>query len=152
MPPSISPASSEERSDTHSRKIPSSDDRRHIIYRIAPFDAAKLSDHFSPTCAGATAGLVSAVITCPLDVIKTKLQAQGGWARGSRKADVSGKPRYSGLTGSARMIWRDEGLRGMYRGLGPLILGYLPTWMVYFTVYERAKGVLEKGENSPLAE
>lgn len=43
----------------------------------------------------------------------------------------------------------NEGFRGMYRGLGPLILGYLPTWTVYFTVYEKAKGVLEPGERYP---
>ena len=43
------------------------------------------------------------------------------------------------------MIWREEGVRGMYRGLGPLILGYLPTWMVYFTVYEKTKATLEPG-------
>lgn len=44
----------------------------------------------------------------------------------------------------------NEGFRGMYRGLGPLILGYLPTWTVYFTVYEKAKGVLEPGEQIPV--
>lgn len=37
------------------------------------------------------------------------------------------------------MIWKEEGVKGMYRGLGPIILGYLPTWAVYFTVYERCK-------------
>jgi solute carrier family 25 (mitochondrial folate transporter), member 32 len=28
----------------------------------------------------------------------------------------------------------------MYRGLGPTILGYLPTWAIYFTVYDSIKG------------
>lgn len=46
------------------------------------------------------------------------------------------------------MILREEGVRGLYRGLGPLILGYLPTWMVYFTVYGRAKVAMEDGKSS----
>ena len=37
------------------------------------------------------------------------------------------------------MIWRDEGIRGLYRGLGPIIMGYLPTWAVWFTVYNKSK-------------
>ena len=40
------------------------------------------------------------------------------------------------MVGTARIIWREEGLRGMYRGLGPMLLGYLPTWAVYLSVYE----------------
>jgi solute carrier family 25 (mitochondrial folate transporter), member 32 len=32
-----------------------------------------------------------------------------------------------------------DGLRGMYRGLGPTILGYLPTWAIYFAVYDGIK-------------
>jgi hypothetical protein len=27
----------------------------------------------------------------------------------------------------------------MYRGLGPMLLGYLPTWAVYMAVYEKSK-------------
>jgi solute carrier family 25 (mitochondrial folate transporter), member 32 len=46
---------------------------------------------------------------------------------------------YSGIIGTARVIWKDEGLRGMYRGLGPMLLGYLPTWAVYLTVYENTR-------------
>jgi solute carrier family 25 folate transporter 32 len=32
-----------------------------------------------------------------------------------------------------------DGLRGLYRGLGPTILGYLPTWAIYFAVYDGIK-------------
>lgn len=41
--------------------------------------------------AGASAGLVSSVVTCPLDVIKTKLQA-GGAAK-NRRSGLVGKPK-----------------------------------------------------------
>ena len=84
-------------------------------------------------------------MTCPLDVIKTKLQAQGGFAPISKGGGHVGHPKtYNGLVGTATIIWRGEGLRGMYRGLGPIVMGYLPTWAVWFTVYNKAKGVLGK--------
>lgn len=70
---------------------------------------------------GAAAGIASGIVTCPLDVIKTRLQAQGSWrprnhARPTRAV-------YNGLTGTARVIWTQDGVRGMYRGLGPMLLG-----------------------------
>jgi solute carrier family 25 folate transporter 32 len=36
-------------------------------------------------------------------------------------------------------ILRESGIRGLYRGLGPTILGYLPTWAIYFAVYDGIK-------------
>lgn len=49
------------------------------------------------------------------------------------------KTLYRGMIGTGRMIWREEGVRGLYRGLGPMLLGYLPTWAVYLTVYDRSR-------------
>lgn len=40
-----------------------------------------------------------------------------------------------------------DGLRGLYRGLGPTILGYLPTWAIYFAVYD---GIKTKFGEAPL--
>ena len=86
---------------------------------------------------GAIAGIASGIVTCPLDVIKTRLQAQGSW----RPRDLKRPTRlvYNGLLGTARVIWRDDGVRGMYRGLGPMLLGYIPTWAVYMSVYDYSK-------------
>ena len=41
--------------------------------------------------------------------------------------------------GSLHRIWIEEGVRGLYRGLGATMLGYLPTWTVYFGTYDRFK-------------
>jgi solute carrier family 25 (mitochondrial folate transporter), member 32 len=92
----------------------------------------------TPIC-GASAGMASGFVTCPLDVIKTKLQAQGGFQNRRNGKIVPSSLQYRGMMGTARTIWREEGLRGMYRGLGPMLLGYLPTWAVYLTVYDRSR-------------
>lgn len=90
-----------------------------------------------PVCGG-LAGAASGIVSCPLDVIKTKLQAQGGFRAMKHGVKIS-KVAYRGVQGTAEMIWKEEGLRGMYRGLGPMLLGYVPTWAVYLTVYNKAQ-------------
>lgn len=89
---------------------------------------------------GAMAGVASGIVTCPLDVIKTKLQAQGSF-RSPDAATGMAAPRavYRGMVGTAKTIIQQDGIRGMYRGLGPMLLGYLPTWAVYMSVYDGSR-------------
>ncbi|KAJ5653381.1 mitochondrial nicotinamide adenine dinucleotide transporter 1 [Penicillium lividum] len=91
----------------------------------------------APFCGGA-AGVASGIVTCPLDVIKTKLQAQGGFARRSGPT-MGTKTLYKGMFGTGRVILREDGIRGLYQGLGPMLMGYLPTWAVYLAVYDRTR-------------
>ena len=80
---------------------------------------------------------------CPLDVVKTRLQI----------AHASSSGEYAGLRSSVKTILREEGARGLYRGLGPTLVALLPNWAVYFTVYERLKALLRPaahGEEQPL--
>lgn len=86
---------------------------------------------------GAMAGVASGIVTCPLDVIKTKLQAQGAFQ--ALEPGTKSRVMYHGLLGTARTIVKEDGVRGLYRGLGPMLLGYLPTWAVYMTVYDGSR-------------
>lgn len=104
--------------------------------------AARAADSQFNAMAGAIGGFTSGIVTCPLDVIKTKLQAQGGYTPIDRGRHAGHPKLYNGLVGTASVIWREEGIQGMYRGLGPIVLGYLPTWAVWFTVYNESKTVL----------
>ncbi|KAN0087739.1 Mitochondrial carrier domain containing protein [Tylopilus felleus] len=90
--------------------------------------------------AGAGGGLIASIATCPLDVVKTKLQAQRA---------VHGQPGYQGVLDIVKTTLRHDGIRGMYRGLGPTILGYLPTWAIYFAVYD---GIKRRFGEPPLGE
>ncbi|RCK66933.1 Mitochondrial nicotinamide adenine dinucleotide transporter 1 [Candida viswanathii] len=95
-----------------------------------PSILTRLSSNQLITIAGAASGFLAGVVVCPLDVVKTRLQAQG----------TMGKDRkYNGFLNTFKTILREEGARGLYRGLVPTMIGYLPTWTIYFTVYERAK-------------
>eukprot|EP01116_Phalansterium_solitarium_P000220 TRINITY_DN10129_c0_g1_i1.p1 TRINITY_DN10129_c0_g1~~TRINITY_DN10129_c0_g1_i1.p1 ORF type:complete len:348 (+),score=103.68 TRINITY_DN10129_c0_g1_i1:160-1203(+) len=78
--------------------------------------------------AGSGAGAISALFTAPLDVVKTRLQVA---------------PRDGlGTLPMLRTIFVHEGVRGLYSGLKPTLVGLMPNWMVYFTVYNEAKTLL----------
>lgn len=119
--------------------------------------------------AGAIAGSTTSLITCPLDVVKTRMQylpilkehmngMKDGRSTGmlynltksqtnnSQKTQSTQKP-YKGTLISLRRIWSEEGLRGLYRGLGPTLLGYLPTFSIYFPAYHNYKYYLAKWTN-----
>ncbi|KAF2840555.1 calcium-binding mitochondrial carrier protein Aralar2 [Patellaria atrata CBS 101060] len=103
------------------------------------FYCAKMPNSSINSICGALAGVASGIVTCPLDVIKTKLQAQGAFRIQGRRTIPRSSQVYQGMIGTARVIWTEDGFRGLYRGLSPMLLGYLPTWAVYMTVYESSK-------------
>ncbi|CUM67740.1 uncharacterized protein PRCAT00005445001 [Priceomyces carsonii] len=95
---------------------------------------SKLSENQIVTLSGAASGFLAGVAVCPLDVVKTRLQAKG-----NLEPSASHTASYGKFLGQFKTILTEEGVRGLYRGLVPVVIGYLPTWTIYFTVYERTK-------------
>ena len=90
--------------------------------------------------AGAVAGLVAGIAVCPLDVVKTRLQIQGSY-----HGLGSGLGANLGVIDTVKSIYQESGFKGFYSGLSPLLIGYLPSWAIYFYVYKRA---LQRWEES----
>lgn len=74
------------------------------------------------------AGALTAVLTNPIWVIKTRMLSSARTAPGA----------YKGMVQGLRHILRDEGIRGLYRGLIPSMLG-VSHGAVQFAVYEMLK-------------
>ncbi|KAM3330250.1 hypothetical protein ACQJBY_026919 [Aegilops geniculata] len=88
--------------------------------------------------AGGSAGVISATVLCPLDVLKTRLQVYGLPSNLSPGTAPPGRIILSGL----QHILKTEGLPGLYRGLSPTIVALYPTWAVTFSVYNYVRGLL----------
>lgn len=79
------------------------------------------NDHLEPiqsVCCGALAGAISASITTPLDVVKTRLMTQIHGEAVNKMAAVM----YNGVAATARQILKDEGWVGFTRGVGPRVV------------------------------
>eukprot|EP00834_Sanchytrium_tribonematis_P001288 NODE_30_length_37342_cov_0.449507.p15 type:complete len:286 gc:universal NODE_30_length_37342_cov_0.449507:3816-2959(-) len=88
--------------------------------------------------AGAIAGFTTTFISVPFDVIKTRLQN-----------NTLQSSRFIFITGLIK-IYKQEGLKGNYRGLSPTLMGYLPTWAIYFSLYETLKDKMHYYEQKGL--
>ncbi|XP_006599354.1 folate transporter 1, chloroplastic-like isoform X5 [Glycine soja] len=81
--------------------------------------------------AGAAAGFATVAVMHPLDVVRTRFQVNDG--------RVSHLPIYKNTAHAVFAIARSEGLRGLYAGFLPGVLGSTISWGLYFFFYDRAK-------------
>ncbi|KAK4787630.1 hypothetical protein SAY86_011463 [Trapa natans] len=92
--------------------------------------------------AGSAAGGTAVLCTYPLDLARTKLayQVKGSAVSvGPGVSSINGKPAYSGIRDVLTSVYREGGIRGLYRGVGPTITGILPYAGLKFYIYEELK-------------
>ncbi|KAG5838780.1 solute carrier family 25 member 33 [Anguilla anguilla] len=98
--------------------------------------------------AGGCGGTVGAIVTCPLEVVKTRLQSSGISLRSVFQVQLgtfsgTGVIRPGsvtpGLLQVLRSILEKEGPKSLFRGLGPNLVGVAPSRAIYFAAYSKAK-------------
>jgi len=84
-----------------------------------------LSDEpLEPFVSGALAGAAGTIASYPFDLLRTTLAAQG-------------EPKvYFGMTSAAKSIYRQGGIKGLYRGVGVTVFEIMPYAALQFGLYD----------------
>lgn len=118
----------------------------------APSPELSLSETFSLAfVGGSAAGSLAALVTTPFDVVKTRRQLQlpheislsrGGGGASAAAAATASVSRVPVRTWDiVRFIAREEGLAGMFAGVGPRIAKVAPSCAIMIGSYELGKAV-----------
>ncbi|XP_067136268.1 solute carrier family 25 member 16-like [Centruroides vittatus] len=87
--------------------------------------------HLSKFVAGSMAGVTAVICTYPLDMVRARLAFQ-----------VTGEHIYSGILHTLVCIFKTEGgVRALYKGLSPTVIGMIPYAGLSFYVFERLKSL-----------
>ncbi|XP_022750084.1 mitochondrial carrier protein CoAc1-like isoform X1 [Durio zibethinus] len=130
------------------------------VIRIIPYAALHfmtyeqyrgwISDNFSflgsgpiiDLLAGSASGGTAVLCTYPLDLARTKLAYQVVDTRtnfGCGIRTLYPRPAYSGITDVLTTVYKEGGIRRLYRGVGPTLTGILPYAGLKFYIYEKLK-------------
>ncbi|KAF3502486.1 hypothetical protein F2Q69_00040284 [Brassica cretica] len=89
--------------------------------------------------AGAVAGFTTVAAMHPVDVVRTRFQVNEG------RGLSTSLPTYKNTAHALFTITRIEGLRGLYAGFFPAVIGSTLSWSLYFFFYGRAKQRYARG-------
>ncbi|KAG0480604.1 hypothetical protein HPP92_011183 [Vanilla planifolia] len=90
--------------------------------------------------AGSAAGGTAVMCTYPLDLARTKLAYQVANAAQTRNGlSISREQTYAGIKDVFGKVYKDGGIRSLYRGVGPTLIGILPYAGLKFYIYEELK-------------
>ncbi|XP_003746649.1 solute carrier family 25 member 36-A [Galendromus occidentalis] len=108
--------------------------------------------------AGGLGGTVGAIVTCPLEVVKTRLQSSVSHfnlsgppsivnrfyslALGASEPPLNAQNSQLGIWRCLRYIVETEGARALFKGLGPNLVGVAPSRAIYFATYSNSKNFL----------
>lgn len=90
--------------------------------------------------AGISGGVTSTLILHPLDLIKIRFAVNDG-----RTTTI---PQYRGLGSAFTTIFRQEGFRGLYKGVTPNVWGSGSSWGLYFMFYNTIKTFIQGGNTA----
>jgi solute carrier family 25 folate transporter 32 len=130
-----------------------------IQHLLVSHDEKELNPgHF--LCMGALAKVFSATVTYPMAVTRARLYQRKPDAELDKSAAKQPQPqsaaaaaptatgstaakqvdrKYDGMADAIRRIWRQEGWRGFYRGLTPMLIKTAPSSAITFLIYEVPK-------------
>jgi hypothetical protein len=83
--------------------------------------------------AGIGAGVLTAAVLHPLDLLKIRYHVRDGVHRAT----------FPSLPAAVRTVWQELGWRGLFHGTVPGCIGAGVSWGSYFFLYERIKGALQ---------
>ena len=97
------------------------------------FHDFNLSSEVRDATAGLMAGVVSKIVTFPLDTLRKRMQV-----RGSAKSLYQGPVYDTGLADTFQGILRNEGVRGLYRGCLIATIKAAPSAAITLWTYEKS--------------
>ncbi|KAM0932511.1 putative mitochondrial carrier protein [Dioscorea sansibarensis] len=90
--------------------------------------------------AGSAAGGTAVLCTYPLDLARTKLAYEvANTRRIGNSLSYNAQPSYNGVKDVFKSVYMEGGLRSLYRGVGPTLIGILPYAGLKFYIYEELK-------------
>lgn len=105
----------------------------HAKSLIVPYTGDNIWGHLG---ASSVAGVTSAVVSTPADVVKTRLMNQAGKQHA-----------YNGMFHATRTILKEEGGMAFYKGFVPIIVRKILWCASFFVTYENVRGYI----NTPVA-
>ena len=90
--------------------------------------------------AGGIAGTIGAAVTCPLEVVKTRLQSSL-YQSSTVQLKQSIFQHFKGVIDIIVSTSQKEGIGALWKGLGPTLVGVVPARSIYFGVYTKSKGL-----------
>ncbi|TRY58168.1 hypothetical protein DNTS_007129 [Danionella cerebrum] len=107
------------------------------LQQKSPEDALTYPQLFA---AGMLSGVFTTSIMAPGERIKCLLQIQ---------AAAGGQPKYAGPMDCGKQLYRQNGIRGLYKGTALTLMRDVPASGMYFMTYERLKNALTPEGKSP---
>ncbi|XP_029515136.1 solute carrier family 25 member 48-like [Oncorhynchus nerka] len=140
---------------------------QRVISKFRHGDERQSCGMLDMTLASMLTGLMSVGLGAPVDLVKIRLQMQTlpclaenlnlagttGNVNGNiavRSVTLQGQPTYRGPIHCISSILRTEGIRGLYRGAGAMVLRDVPGYTLYFIPYALFRRWLSpEGRSSP---
>lgn len=94
--------------------------------------------------AGATGAVLANALVYPLDIVKTRLQVQVKSQKLADEKTSDENPHYTSTLDAINKILADEGIEGLYSGMGGSLIGVASTNFAYFYWYSVVRTIYMK--------